>query len=46
MLVERAKIAGALVIIPAIADAFLAPPVVAQGSGGCMTSLAFKKPIA
>jgi hypothetical protein len=47
MLVDRAKLAGALVILPAIADAFMAPPVVAQGSGGQTgTALGFKKPIA
>jgi len=47
MLLDRAKLAGALVILPAIADAFMAPPVVAQGSGGQVsTALGFKTPIA
>jgi hypothetical protein len=33
MLVERAKLAGALVLIPTIADSFVAPPAIATTTG-------------
>ena len=36
LLIERATLAGALLVAPAIADSFMAPPAVAQVSGGQM----------
>jgi hypothetical protein len=47
LLIERATLAGVLVAIPAIADSFMAPPAVAQVSGGQVgTSLSFQNPVA
>ena len=47
LLIERATIAGVLVVAPAIADSFMAPPAVAQVSGGQVgTALSFQRPLA
>jgi len=48
LLIERATLAGVLTVIPAIADSFMAPPAVAQVSGGGQvgTALSFQQPLA
>ncbi len=48
LLIERATIAGVLVVAPAIADSFMAPPAVAQvsrGGGQVGTALSFQQPL-
>jgi hypothetical protein len=47
MLLKRAAVAGALTIMPAVVDSFVAPPAIAATSGGQVgTSLSFQNPIA
>lgn len=41
-LVEKATIAGALVIVPSIVDSFVAPPAIAKTSGGNATTFQLK----